>query len=245
MRRTDPASAGGGTVRTLPPPPGRAALIGAGLGALGVLEVMVGFLTIQPRLPPEVPDHFGLAGNANGALPPLQFLGVELASVLLIALMFVALIVLAARSPALRRNYGATLARQLLWLEASIVAVLIPGINETVLLRAGGLWAPPAPELSLVFVALGIAPLLVIALVVARFGGGRARAPTGPATTAVRGTAFAGVGDPIELSCASCGRPFLLPAVPLFAPHMGLGGQRSLYVRCPSCGERNWDRVLR
>jgi hypothetical protein len=245
MMPTTPARPVSATAGEPPHPLSHACLIGAGLGALGVLEVTAGFLAIQVRLPPELPDHFGPAGNADGALPPTQFLVVEVASVLLIALVFVAIIVLGARSPSLRRTHSAALARPLLWLEGSIVAVVIPGIDELVLLRAGGVWAPSAPELSLAFVVVALAPLLAIALVVARFGGGRAWAPTGPATTSVTETPFAGVGNPIELSCASCGRAFVLSSVPLFAPHMGLGGQGSLYVRCPICGVRSWNRVVR
>lgn len=216
------------------------------IGVAGALEVLVGYGLTASRLPGRVPDHFGPTGNVDGWMPPAEFLAVSLAVILGVTGLFTLVISGVARSPALVSYHGRGFDRPLLFIEACIVLVALPTTYVLLLLSAAGFLSVSPGTLALGTAAAGLVPLVAVAWVALR------RDPDPPAPSILPGGSpeapahvTLGVGGAVDLLCSSCGETFRLAGVPLFAPHLGLAGQGSLYVRCPRCGERGWDRFIR
>jgi hypothetical protein len=219
-------------------------LVSAGLGLLGILEVVAVYLDLQARLPASVPDHFGVSGQVNGALPPTTLVAVELGTISAVAIVFFVILRWGARSPPLAAQFQQSLVLPLLIMEGTIVVAAVPTISGLLFASAAGVWGVSGQGLGLVALAVGLLPLIILAVVLLRSG--RSRIPTVPKSTLgdAPTPALLGVGGPVELACSSCGETFRLSGVPLLSPHMGFAGKGSLYVRCPRCGERGWDSIM-
>jgi hypothetical protein len=227
--------------------------LAVGLGLLGAAEVAAAFVALMPNLPATIPDHFDLGGNVNGAVPRTGFLAGELVLIGGLTAVFALLIALTGRSAPLSHQFGSSFLRPLLAFEASVVTLSVPAIAVITLVRAAGVWNPGPETVGLALFASGLIPLgAVLLVVVPAYGPGRwaeghgaERVQTPSTLPRARASVRFGLGAPVEMQCSACGEPFELAAIPLLAPHMGLGGEGSLYITCPRCGERGWDPILR
>jgi hypothetical protein len=214
------------------------------LGIVGAVEVTIAYLAWRNQLPAQVPDHFDLAGQTNGTLPPELLLGLGILTIAAVTAVFLGVLWMVVRSPPLSIHHRPAFVRPLLIIQASFVVVAWPLVSTLLFASAAGVLPVVGAELGLATGLLGVIPLLATVAVLVGLRGQRlpqtAASPGDPAPA----PAFLGVGGPIELTCSSCGQNFRLSGVPLLAPHMGIGGQGSLYVRCANCGERGWDVVV-
>lgn len=234
-----------GAVRRVEPASwSRSALASAALGILGLVATFVPYVVLRARLPAEVPDHFGVNGQPDGSLPPAAALGVALAESLLVTLVFFLVIWRTSRSAPLAAQARGRAAPPLLVLQGVLVVGILPTLWGLVFASAAGELVLTGPRLGLLLALVGIVPAAVLILVFVRLWRPPALAPLSPSSEATETPVFLGVGRPVELQCSSCGQRFRLAGVPLLAPHMGVGGARSLYVRCPRCGERGWDELV-
>jgi hypothetical protein len=238
----DPA----GSVRPLPSAPADGGPRWAAvIGAAGLVEVLVLFLAFRARLPTEVPDHFAATGTADGWLAPVQLLEVQLFLVASVAVLITAVLIGAARSSALRFHHGRAFVRPLLGLEAAVTLVSVPGSFAVVLLNALGTPAIAPSTMALLLNGLGVFPIVVIIGLLVASRGQRLPSAHDPVRRAGAEHAFLGIGGHVEFSCPACGGTFVLDGIPLLAPHMAFGGEGSIYLRCPRCGERGWCAIVR
>ncbi|MCI4360614.1 MAG: hypothetical protein L3J91_02835, partial [Thermoplasmata archaeon] len=214
-------------------------------GAVELGELVAIYLAFRARLPTEVADHVGPTGTPNGWLPPLEVFEASALTLLSIAVVFSLLLLGLARSAALRFHHGSAFARPVLALDGALAVVSIPATLLVLPANAAGATSfSPTTEGGLV-TALRLVP--VLAALVLLVAGRRQRPPIAhdPRQRAGAYPAFRGVGGPVEFSCGACGNTFVLDGVPIFAPHMAIRGQGSIYLRCPRCGERGWCAVVR
>jgi hypothetical protein len=227
--------------------PWRPLAISAGVGAVGIALLMALFAVYDGRLPSSIPSHFGANGQPDGWAPPLTFLASLIGTSLFVSLLFVGVVAFMGRSPPLRRHHGPSFWKALVEIQAAVVGVALPATVWIALSSASGGWPPPGEIGGYLAVANLVPLLLVIGALVAQ-GRGRSIGPLGatpgrPTTSpTMTGTPL---GEGIELRCSSCGMTFWLPHVPILTPHMFTGGAGSLYLKCPRCGERAWDPVVR
>ena len=215
------------------------------IGGLGALELGAIYLAFYGRLPRQVPSHLGASGAVNGWLTPMQLLLGEVALVAVTTVLFTAVLAWYARSAPLRKRHGTVFVRPLLGLLGAIVVCSVPLTFGALMWNAvggapfsGGFLGPTLEAISLI-------PVLAAILLLVAARGRRVPEAHDPMLRAQAAPVLLGVGPPIALTCGACGQAFVLEAVPLLAPHMALGGDASLWVRCARCGERGWCAVTR
>lgn len=214
--------------RIAPIPPGNrrrpwAAVIVGGL--LGTALQLVVYVTLAPRLPPEVPSHYGPTGQVTASLSAFGLLLVGVSSELIVTTLVAAILFLSLRNGVVEHQHGPGFSP---WLGRVLgVVAFAPAVPTTVLLLGDAGVAPAGGGAAAVAgIAFAAVPLLVlVAVATARRRPTRASAPRSS-----RGMTF---------ECSSCGKTFEPGGFSVvFGPHIG----GSVYLRCPVCGERGWDR---
>jgi|HubBroStandDraft_4_1064222.scaffolds.fasta_scaffold186459_2 hypothetical protein len=189
-------------------------------GLAGALAVVVTFLLVRSRLGSQIPSHFGAFGQVTATMTPGALLTVSLTTELATGAGLSAVVYLVLRSGVIEHQHGPGFAP--LFAELLSAVVLLEAVPWILLLTGGAGYSPAGGGLPGVARLLVVVPLLV--LVVAFWRGRR------------RSAASAGG---VQFECSSCGRSFSpSTAAWVLGPHIG----GSVYLRCPACGERGWDR---
>lgn len=225
-----------------PPRARRPLLLSVLLTSIGVAELVATYLLALPRLPAQFPDHFGVNGQVNGVASPAVFFGVELLTLVAAGTLFGVMQAWIGRSVPLAAIHRGGLGPPLLLIQGSLVLVVIPVGALLLLGDAAGWFGLPYLDVAELSGISALGPTITVLLLL------RYRyytpVPHRPPSTAPTARPFAAVGGPVELQCSACGQRYQLSGVPLFAPHLGLAGSGSLYLRCPRCGERGWNRLV-
>jgi hypothetical protein len=209
-------------------------------GVAGIAATLAVYAELSARLPAEIPDHFSLTGQVNGSLPPGEFVEVGVVLVAGLTILFTAILYGVSRSAVLERIHGARLAYGILALGLVFCAGVQPTAWSLLLASAAGVLPLSGGTLDAIVVAADALPVLLLVAILLAL---RATSHTGP--VGGPGTPTPSLLGPVELLCSSCGERFRLDRFPLLAPHMGMGTSASLYLKCPRCGERGWNTLLR
>jgi uncharacterized membrane protein len=138
-----------------------------------------------------------------------------------VAIVLCGVLYLALRSGIIEHQHGPGVA----WALAGILAVVafLPAVPTTLLLTSDAGYVPAGGGASLVVgVALVIVPVAVVL-----------------AVFATRTKSTESSSDTVRFECSSCGATFAPSAWRwVVGPHIG----GSVYLACPVCGERGWDR---
>jgi hypothetical protein len=223
---------------------GRPVRTAALLGGVGGMEVLLEYLALRVRLPAQVPWQFGLNGQTTGTLGPLPLLGIELVLVTAVTLAFTGALWWGSRSVPLASQFGSRLVRPLLTLQGVIVAGVLPLVFGLQFASAAGVLGISGPNFGILLNVMGVLiALIIILLALVLTASLVPTLPNLPSEGPPARATFA-VGGPIELACSACGQRFRLSGVPIFVLRVGIGRFGSLYIPCPRCGERSWDKIL-
>jgi hypothetical protein len=227
-----PVASGAGEGRTV------AYIVAIALAGFG--EVLAAYRWVAPRLPAMIPVHYSVTGAVDGTATPLSFLVLTGTAIAALSATIGLVTVLSERSHALRHHHGRGFRGPLMLLQGCAVMISIPLIALLLLLSATGTSVPDVPIWAAI--ATFVPAMLPIALLLDRRSSGRSSQPSGPGG----GEPAPGTGDDRawEFRCSSCGEAFSRSSVSLLTPHMMRGGEGSLYLLCPRCGERDWDPLL-
>lgn len=220
-----------GRVQRLAPPPPLPRLLGplVAVTAAAIVVSLLLYLYLVPSLPTRVPIHFASPGTPSGGvdrawLPLILFL-VEAGP----ALALLGSVGGIHRSGVLAERYP-TLSRSLSAFAALVLGVGLPAANVVLLLTAASLL--PAWSLPLVVV------VVVLSTVAGIFSVLRSTRPAGrPGALVWRGEK--------RYRCSACGTEFRSRA--RLGVHFGIGGvpgAASTYLRCPQCGELEWQELV-
>jgi hypothetical protein len=193
----------------------------AAAGAAGVLALILTFVAVRPRLPAQVPSHYGAAGGVTATMPPLEFLATAVAIQVASTLVLTVVIYLAFRSGVIEHQHGPGFAPALGGALAALA--LATAAPTTLLLIADAGYLHDGGVLALlVGLVVVVLPLGILVAVVGARGRGRVTR-----------------GGEDRFECSSCGATFLAGTARwVLGPHLGA----SVYLRCSHCGERGWDR---
>jgi DNA-directed RNA polymerase subunit RPC12/RpoP len=191
-------------------------------GGLGAVAILVTFQLVRAHLAAQIPSHFGASGQVTVTMSPEGFLLTALVAQLLVTAVLAVVLYLSLRSGLIEQQQGPGIGRILGALLAGMAGLVTPAPIIGLLASDAGDapgWAGSAGLLLSLFL---IVPLVVVALLLSyrmRF----------------RST----VGGSAEFECSSCGASFAPPTWRwVIGPHIGA----SVYLTCPRCGERGWDR---
>jgi hypothetical protein len=212
------------------------------LSALGAAELLATFALARPHLPAQIPDHFGLTGQANAYAAPEAYLLVQLGILLSVGLVFGLLLWGIGRSPTLSASQRGWIETPLLAIQGALTVGVLPGLNVLLLGNVAGWWTVGTPGVAELSLLVSLLPVLVLAALLLRRS--TTPFPRSPPRAEVTSRPRLPAGGPIELQCTACGQSFQLSGVPLLAPHLALPGDARLYVRCSLCGERGWNPVI-
>ncbi len=186
----------------------------------GLLEALT-FVAVRPRLPAEVPSHYGAFGQVTASLPPLTFLVTGLAIQVAATAVLALVLLLTLRNGVIEHQHGPGFGPAV-GLVLSAVAIVVSGPTTLLLLPDAGLVSAGGETALIAGVAFLIVPLMVL---VAVFGS-RPRPTPAPNSAP-------------QFECSSCGATFSAPTLRwVLGPHVGGSG----YLTCSVCGERGWDR---
>ncbi|MCI4362122.1 MAG: DUF1648 domain-containing protein, partial [Thermoplasmata archaeon] len=192
-------------------------------GGLGAVAILVAYEFVRSRLAAQIPSHFGISGQVNATMSPEGFLLTGLLTQITLTLLLTVVLYLSLRSGVIEQQQGPGIARILGAVLAAMAGLLVPLPTIGVLVSDAGeapSWAGNAAAVLLP--VLLVAPLLLVVAVVSyrvRFRS------TSSGTT--------------RFECSACGESFAPPTWRwVVGPHIGA----SVYLTCPRCGERGWDR---
>lgn len=190
-------------------------------GTLGTISLVTAYLALRPRLPNEIPSHFGAGGQVTATMSPETFVFVGLAIEAGLTAVLALVLFASLRSGLVVRQQGPGIARTLGALLSVVAAVSVP--VPWIFLLAGDSGVLPFSAALLAGLLVPLAAIVLVAGVAVRTirtGSGR-RPDGGP-----------------QFRCSSCGDPFVTSTLAgVLSPHIGA----SVYLRCPRCGERGWD----